>query len=120
MARWLDARTVGIALAVLLLVAAPGCSGVLGGGGGGGCGPGETKISNLDPQSMSETTIEGKVTTAGPGSVVVDDGSAQAFVMLGQNDLSEGDCVSASGYPTQIPGGTPADVGFTTTNVSQA
>jgi len=118
MVRGLEARTVGIALAVLLLVAAPGCS-ALGGGGGGGCGPGETKISNLETGSMNQTTITGEVTTAGPGSVVLDDGSAQAFVMLGQNDLSEGNCVTASGYASQIPGGTPADVGFTAMNYSQ-
>jgi|AntRauTorcE11898_2_1112593.scaffolds.fasta_scaffold22323_1 hypothetical protein len=112
-------RSIGIALALVLAISLAGC-GALGGGGGGGCGPGDTKISNLEPGTAQETTITGRVTTAGPGSVVLDDGSGKAFVMVGQNGLSKGDCVTATGVASQIPGGTQADVGFTATNVSQA
>lgn len=115
----LGPKTIGIALAALLVVAAAGYVGVLGGGGGGGCGPGETKITNLDPESAEQTSITGEVTVVGPASVNVDDGSGVAFVRTGPHDLSEGDCVTAQGTVNLGDPSTGLDATFGATNVSQ-
>jgi hypothetical protein len=107
------ARTVGVVVAVALLASTAGCSML---GGGGGCGPGDAKIGQLEAGSGS-TTITGEVGKTGPGSFVVDDGTGKAFIM-GQADVSSGSCVTVEGRPSQIPGGTPADVGFVPQSVS--
>lgn len=111
-----DGRTYGLLVVVVAMSTLSGC-GILGGG---GCGPGDTKIGDVGSETTQQISITGEVTTTGPGSFVVDDGTGKAFVMSGTNDVESGDCMTVRGVPTSSFSNQRADVAIAPTNVTSA
>lgn len=110
------ARTCGLVVGIVLLVALSGCSAL--GGGDGSCGPGDTDIA--DVETGDSVTITGEVTATGPASFVIEDGTGQAFVMSGQTDYGTGDCVTVTGTANQLPDGQQADVSIAPQETNRA
>lgn len=108
-------RTYGVVVAVVMMTALSGC-GFL----GGGCGPGDTNIGDIGSGTTEQVNVTGSVSSTGPGSFVIDDGSGKAFVMSGTNDVESGDCVTVSGVPTSSFSNQEADVAIAPMNVSSA
>ena len=69
------------------------------------CGPGEMDIDNLD--SGNSTSIKGEVTAVNDGTFVIDDGTGEAQIVVGDvpSEVSGGDCIIARGYANSTGGG---------------
>jgi len=111
-------RVYGALVALVVLSAFAGCS-ALGGGSGSGCGPGDSKIENLEPQT-ADISIEGEVTQTRTGLMIVDDGTGKASVMVTQPDYESGDCVVVDGRAHTGGMGSPADIVIAPSNITSA
>ncbi|QSG10100.1 hypothetical protein HSR122_2726 [Halapricum desulfuricans] len=112
-------RTIGIVAALVVLSAFAGCS-ALGGGSSDTCGPGDTKIEDVETGD-GEVSLTGEVTNASEdGAFNIDDGTGTAFVMAAAEDIEEGDCVTVEGSVVQSPLDEGADVFIQGKNITAA
>ena len=98
-------RTYGIVASMLVLAAFAGCS-ALGGGSSDGCGPGDTKVEDInvsleDLGDLEPVTIEGEIVAAEPGALTVDDGTGTAMIVGQRHDFvnKTGTCVTVEATP---------------------
>mgnify|MGYP006280498301 CR=1 FL=1 len=113
-------RLTGVVAALVVLSAFAGCS-ALGGGSGSGCGPGDSKIENLEPGTTG-VSVEGEVVETSQVSFAIDDGTGKAFIMpaSGSHAVEEGDCVAIDGRAQSGGMGGPADISIIGQNVTSA
>ena len=117
-----DRPTGVVAAAVCLLLTAglAGCSGVS--GPDSSCGPGETTIDSIDGNA-SDITVEGELTSVNESSLVLDDGTGTAEILLLDPNRSDnfetGDCVVATGNGGESAA-SPQDIVMIAQNLSTA
>lgn len=71
------------------------------------CGPGDTDVGAITG-NVSEVHVKGELTHLNATTLLVDDGTGQAVIPVGEDlsgEVSTGDCVIATGAATSLDGG---------------